>query len=329
MVHLVWAGFDLLDHGFHQSFQGITGSFSLHDNINQLVNGIVELCNLLLSLFLACLKLNQLVSQLIHHMAVILNGFRHTVHARNIRRSDHERLSTWLLWAIGSCILAPNSTLARKRNLMKPAFFLLAALLLPASSASANNWHVLQNNSQILLEAGEPQQEEYENNDQDNAKKKEKTLKVWSKSTYSRPEQARPGDFYFSSAKALLTINCTKRSHRLLQKIYYAADGQEIKSVRYGKDEKIEAIVPDSAEERVFDFACSFKAAKGNNKSPNRTKPKSTVTAEKPATSEKTSKPETISEKPANKAASKGNNSAPDKSKTAKPKNGESTPPKR
>jgi hypothetical protein len=96
------------------------------------------------------------------------------------------------------------------------------------------------------------------------------------------------------------------------------------------KMKKIEAIVPDSAEERVFDFACSFKAAKANNKLPNRTKPKSDVTAEKPAASEKTSKPETISEKPANKAASTGKNSAPDKSKAAnKPKNGEAVPPKR
>lgn len=211
---------------------------------------------------------------------------------------------------------------------MNPAFLLLAALLLPAFPAMAGNWHILQNNPQMLLEAGEPQLEENTGNGQDNIKKKDKTLKVWSKSTYSRPEQARPGDFYYASAKSLLAINCTKHSYRLLQKIYYAADGQEIKSVHYGQDERNESIVPDSAEERVFDFSCGFKFEKVDNKSPKRAKLKPAVAAEKSVTAEKTSQPGTGSQKSGGKAASKDIKPAPEKTRASKSKDSEAAPSK-
>lgn len=173
---------------------------------------------------------------------------------------------------------------------MNPALPLLAALLLSTSSAMASNWHVLQNTPQALLEAGEPQFEASDDNVQDKTRKKEKKLKVWDKITFSRPEQARPGDFYYASAKSLLAINCTKRTHSLLQKVYYAADGQEIKSVRYGGNESIEFIVPDSAEERVMEFSCGYKVAKTANKIPRRAETKSAPLKEKPATPGKTAK---------------------------------------
>lgn len=180
----------------------------------------------------------------------------------------------------------------------------------------AANWHTLQSTPQFLLQADEPEVEESENKAQDKEKKKEKKLKVWSKSTYSHPEQARPGDFFYTSAKSRMAINCTKRTHRLLQKIYYAADGQEIKFVHHGEDERIEAIVPDSAEEQISDFACTFKTAKTDVKTPRRTLPKSVMSAEKPVTTEKAALAGKSPQKPRAKAAPKKKTPGSDKSKT-------------
>jgi hypothetical protein len=200
---------------------------------------------------------------------------------------------------------------------MKPAFLLLAALLLPASPAMAVNWHTLQSTPQFLLQADEPELEESENKAQDKGGKKEKKLKVWGKSTYSRPDQARPGDFFYTSAKSRLAINCSKRTHRLLQKIYYAVDGQEIKFVHYGEDERIEAIVPDSVEEQIFDFACTFKAAKAEGKATKIAQPKPAALADKPASNSKEEQPGKASQKPKKKVASNKKGSDSDKSKTA------------
>lgn len=197
---------------------------------------------------------------------------------------------------------------------MNPAFLLLAALLLPVSPAMAGNWHALQNTAQELLEAGEPQLETSADNAQGKSRKKDKKLKVWSKITFSRPEQARPGDFYYASAKSLLAINCIQRTHRLLQKVYYAADGQEIKSVYYGEDEKIKFTVPDSAEERVLNFSCAFKVAKAENQPPRRAQTKPAEPKEKsPITSKAAQKPEV-------KAASNSKSSTPTIPPASKPK---------
>lgn len=211
---------------------------------------------------------------------------------------------------------------------MKPAFLLLAALLLPTSPAMAANWHTLQSTPQMLLEADEPEPEASADNSRDKARKIDKKLKVWGKSTYSRPEQARAGDFFYSSAKSLLAINCTKRTHQLLQKIYYAADGQEIKFVRHGDDEKIEPIVPDSAEERIFNFACAYQAAKTVSKTPKRAQPKSVVPVEKPVKADKAAAPEKKPQKPEDKAPSKGKTPAPAKSTTTKSKDSAAAKPK-
>ncbi|MDP2963007.1 MAG: hypothetical protein Q8N54_09645 [Sulfurimicrobium sp.] len=211
---------------------------------------------------------------------------------------------------------------------MKSAFLLLAALLLTSSSAVAGNWHTLQSNPQLLLEADEPQIEANEDNNQDKTRKKEKKLNVWGKITYSLPEQARPGDFFYSSSKSLFEINCTKRTHRLLRKIYYTADGQESKSVRYGEEVKYTAIVPDSTEERIFDFACAFKPAKADNKIPKRVQPKSAAT-EKQSTSNKAAQSGKTPQKPEAKSAPNGKASAPDKSATAKSKDSTAAKPAR
>lgn len=196
---------------------------------------------------------------------------------------------------------------------MNPVLILLAALLLSTSSSMAANWHVLQNTPQALLEAGVPQFEASDDNVQDKTRKKDKKLKVWDKITFSRPEQARPGDFYYASAKSLLAINCTKRTHSLLQKVYYAADGQEIKSVQYGANERVEFIVPDSAEERVLEFSCGYKIANTESKISRRAQTKPASLKEKPAIPSKTAqkseakadstgKPPAAPKKPATKA---------------------------
>ncbi len=193
---------------------------------------------------------------------------------------------------------------------MNPALTLLAVLLLPVSSAFAGNWHPLQNNPQMLLEADTPQPDTSEDNDQDKTRKKDKKLKIWSKSTYSRPEQAMPGDFFYASDKSLMEINCTKRTHRLLQKVYYAADSQEIKLVRYGESAKADDIVPDSTEERISDFACTFKPSKTENRTTKSAQPKSAVSAKKPDTKDKSPQIPEV----------KSKTTAQAKSSTAKPK---------
>lgn len=181
----------------------------------------------------------------------------------------------------------------------------------------AVNWHTLQSTPQFLLQADEPEVEESENKVQDKDKKKQKKLKVWGKSTYSRPEQARPGDFFYSSAKSHLAINCTQRTHKLLQKIYYAADGQEIKYVHHGEDERTEAIVPDSVEEQIADFSCAFKAAKSDRKTAKNARPKTVAPSDKPATANSNGK---ATKKPGNKSATSKKTADSDKSKTANSK---------
>lgn len=204
---------------------------------------------------------------------------------------------------------------------MKPAFLLLAAMLLATSSALAANWHLLQNSSLMLLEADDPQLEANESSSQNKDSKKDKKLKIWSKSSYSKPEQARPGDFYYSSEKSLLEINCTKRAHRLLQKIYYAADGQEIKSVHQGEGEKSAPIVPDSTEERIYEFACTFQPKKADNKTAKTTHSKPAVSVKQPAP------PEEKSKKPETKSAGKGKTPVQEKSTKTKPKDSATTKP--
>lgn len=144
---------------------------------------------------------------------------------------------------------------------MNPAFLLLPALLL-SPPAMATSWHSLRAGTQMTLEADEPQIEATDKKTEDKEKKKDKKLKVWNKITYSQPQQANPGDFYYSSSKSLLEINCTTRSLKPLQKIYYGDDARETKLIRYGDSEKAAIIIPDSLEEVVFDFSCNFKQMK-------------------------------------------------------------------
>lgn len=180
---------------------------------------------------------------------------------------------------------------------MNPAFLLFSALLL-SPPAMAVSWHPLRTSTQMTLEADAPQMEATDKKTEDKEKKKDKKLKIWNKITYSQPQQANPGDFYYSSSKTLSEINCTIRSHKPLQKIYYGDDAREAKNIHYGDSEKAATIIPDSQEEAVFDFACNYNPSKTTvqaaapQKSPVKPKP---LAATKPAA--KAVKPETAKEK--------------------------------
>lgn len=146
----------------------------------------------------------------------------------------------------------------------------------------------------MTLQADEPQAEAVDNNASDRGKKKDRKLRVWDKITYSRPQQAVPGDFYYASAKSLAEINCTAHTLKPLQRIYYDGDGHEIKSIHYGASERNEVVVPDTPGESVFNFACAFKATKAIAKVTPRTKPQpraeTSQSTSRPATSKKKAK---------------------------------------
>lgn len=159
-----------------------------------------------------------------------------------------------------SCILAPNFAAARKP--MNPAFLFLPAMLLIAAPSHAVSWHTLKISPQMTLEAGEPQTEAEDKNASDKEKKKDRKLKTWSRSTHSQPQQAKPGDFFYSSSKTLSEINCTARTVKSIEKIYFGDDGGESKHIRYSEREKGSPVVPDTSEELLLDFACNYKPPK-------------------------------------------------------------------
>ena len=157
---------------------------------------------------------------------------------------------------------------------MNPAFLFLSALLIFTPAAEAASWHTLQTSAQMTLQANEPQLEAVTKNPTEEEKKKDKKLKVWDKITYFRPRQADPGDFYYTATQSFAEINCTKRTLKPLQRIYYDGDSNEIKSIRYDENEKVSVVVPDTPGESVYNFACTFKAEKALTKATPRPKTK-------------------------------------------------------
>lgn len=120
---------------------------------------------------------------------------------------------------------------------------------------------MLQTGTQMSLQADEPQEEEVDKKSTDQGKQKDKKLKVWAKIIYSQAQQAKPGDFYFTSEKSFSEINCSTRTLKVLQRFYYDSDGNEIKHIHYGGNDKYEAIAPDTTSESVYNFSCAFKKA--------------------------------------------------------------------
>lgn len=195
------------------------------------------------------------------------------------------------------CILAPIFAPARKHKPMNPVFLCFIPLFLFSPGAMAASWQTLQTNAQMTLQAAEPQQELADKNGTDKQKKQDRKLKVWDKISYSRPQQAMPGDFYYAAAKTLNEVNCTARTIRMLQKVYYGSDGNEIKSIRH-EAMKPETIVPDTQGEAIFDFACTLKPEKAV--APAKTRPTSQPKAPPP-----NAKPTAKADKPKEQQATK------------------------
>lgn len=82
---------------------------------------------------------------------------------------------------------------------------------------------------------------------------------AWDREVYAALEQARPGDFYFKSAKSLMRYNCVGRTADLLMKVYYAEDGSEITTVTASYYGKPNYVIPDTEGEQKFDYACQYK----------------------------------------------------------------------
>jgi hypothetical protein len=84
-------------------------------------------------------------------------------------------------------------------------------------------------------------------------------VSAWDRDVYSVLEQARPGDFYFKSAKSLMRYNCSRRTADLLIKIYYAEDGSEITTVTATYYGKPNYVIPDTEGEQKFEYVCQYK----------------------------------------------------------------------
>ena len=84
-------------------------------------------------------------------------------------------------------------------------------------------------------------------------------VSAWDREIYSVLEQARPGDFYFKSAKSLMRYNCNARTADLLMKVYYAEDGSEITTITASYYGKPNYVIPDTQGEQKFEYACQYK----------------------------------------------------------------------
>jgi hypothetical protein len=81
---------------------------------------------------------------------------------------------------------------------------------------------------------------------------------AWDREIFTEMEQARPGDFYFKSAKSLMRYNCNARTADLLMKVYYAEDGSEITTLTASYYGKPNYVIPDTEGEQKFAYACQY-----------------------------------------------------------------------
>ena len=82
---------------------------------------------------------------------------------------------------------------------------------------------------------------------------------AWDREVHFEPTQARPGDFYFKSAKSLVRYSCDVRTADLIMKVYYGEDGSEIKTVTASYDSRPNYVIPDTEGEQKFEYACKYK----------------------------------------------------------------------
>lgn len=138
---------------------------------------------------------------------------------------------------------------------------------------------------------------------------------VWDREVYSVLEQARPGDFYFKSAKSLMRYNCGNRTADLLMKVYYAEDGSEITNVTATYYGKPNYVIPDTEGEQKFEYACQYKT-------PEEKKLAAAAAAKKSEEARKAKEEEKIADKSDKKAASS------EKAKAVAPENPVKPPPR-
>ncbi len=82
---------------------------------------------------------------------------------------------------------------------------------------------------------------------------------AWDREVYFMPEQARPGDFYFKSSKSLVRYSCDARTSDLLMRVYYDEDGGEIKTITASYYGRPNYVVPDTDNEKKFEYACKYR----------------------------------------------------------------------
>ncbi len=85
---------------------------------------------------------------------------------------------------------------------------------------------------------------------------------AWDREVYFMPEQARPGDFYFKSSKSLVRYGCDARTSDLLMRVYYDEDGGEIKTISAAYYGRLNYVVPDTDNEKKFEYACKYQKPK-------------------------------------------------------------------
>lgn len=101
-------------------------------------------------------------------------------------------------------------------------------------------------------------------------------VKAWDEELYVRPEQARPGDFYFRALKSYTLYRCGARTTGYLLKVYYGADEAYIKMFTTSDLPQQNAVIPGSLEELKYEFVCNYKA---RAKSASKVAPKKVSTA--------------------------------------------------
>lgn len=88
----------------------------------------------------------------------------------------------------------------------------------------------------------------------------DETLRIWHRESYAKPRMPDSGAFSYSRLTTLSEFQCAKRLAAPLQRIHGAADGSEIKAETFdGKEAN--PVLPDSAGEAVFTYACQRKKA--------------------------------------------------------------------
>ncbi|MBU1689953.1 MAG: hypothetical protein KJ958_00305 [Gammaproteobacteria bacterium] len=125
---------------------------------------------------------------------------------------------------------------------------LAAAFLIFPPGAEAAVWSSIVSNEQMRAEV-----------DIASLLRQGNIVTAWDREVYAVLEQARPGDFYFKSAKSLMRYNCSSRTADLLMKVYYAEDGSEITTITASYYGKPNYVIPDTEGEKKFEHACQYK----------------------------------------------------------------------